>query len=532
MTNPAEQLDLQSLRDKSREDFYFFTKAILKNDWLDPEIHWPLCNDLQDLSVSRRVIVLPRGWLKTTICTISWPIWLACCVNPNLRILIVQNNMVNARKKLKVIREQWEKNGLLRAMYPELLPTVDSTWSGESICLNRSGTFAESTFECIGVGGQSTSRHYNVVIEDDTVAPDQSELGEATLAPTTEDIQKAIGLHKLLSPLLDNPPIDAVNRFEPQRLVVGTRWYEHDLIQHIKDHEPSYKILTRACRENELGVPDPKGKITYPGRFNEKKLEEELENLGPYFFDTLMMNNPVRTGDMIFKSEWIQYYESLPPRQSLYVYTTVDPATDPELSKNKTGVVDYNVVMTCAKDIKTGFIYVLEYFRDRCSPGELSAAIFDHVRTWKPVVVGYEDVAYQKSLDYWLRELMRQHGQFFILEPIHRQGRKSKAVHIMGLQPIFASKSVWLRSAHKELVTELLTFPRGAHDDLVDSLAMQTQLWARTRGVKKDKEADQERNPLSFEGALQNLRNKDRNWNKSVVLAPFHTPSALASMFN
>lgn len=514
----GSDIDLDRIRDFARGSLYFFAKGILKFDWFVPDIHGPVCEALQDSSLRRKKFVLPRGWLKSTLCTISYPIWRAVH-DPNLRILLAQNNQDNARKKLKVIREMFELNELLRALYPEVLPTSSCVWSATSLCLNRKEAHPESTFECIGVRGQPTSRHYNIIIEDDTVAPDFDELGQETLAPSHDDVRKAIAWHSLALPLLTNPSTDEI-------IVVGTRWYEVDLMSHIEKHEPQYISIERSCREDKDGNSDPRGMVTYPQRFNEDVLREYEATLGPYFFSTLMLNRPVSVGDMLFRAEWIQEYEELPPRQSLSVYTTIDPATDPSLSLSRVEDIDYSVVMTTAKDMVTGNIYVLDYFRERCNPGDHAAAVFDHVIKYRPSVVGYEDVAYQRSIDYWLKEMMKQESVYFILKPIKRGTKVSKPTFISGLQPVFASGAVHVRPWMQELRTELLSFPRGAHDDLIDALAMHLQLWLKTKTLRPTKPKLQGAPAFDLDQAIAEIKARNKTPRSSVIFAPIDSSSS------
>lgn len=514
----APQVDMVALRRKAQGDLYFFSKGVLNYDWIVPHIHMDICRDLVNPDYSRKLIVLPRGWLKTTLCSICYPMWLSIN-DENIRILLVQNSMINACKKLKVIRYQWEQNSLLRALFPELLPGRTSIWQSESLCLTRSAPHPESTYEAAGTGVKIVSRHYDVVIEDDTVAPDVDELGiESSLAPTHGDVEKAIGWHRTnVMPLLNDPSSGKV-------LVVGTRWYDQDLIQWIKDNEPNYHVMTRACREDpETGKPDPKGEITYEERFPPKTLEELEHALGAYMFSCLYMNTPVRSEDMMFKQSWFRYYDVEPSRAAMQVYTTVDPATDPSLSKSSD--LDYSVVMTTGKDLISGKIYVLDYFRERCDPGSLSSAIFNHVVKWKPIVVGYEAVGFQKSLDYWLKNLMRQESVYFILEPLTRGGKDAKLHAISGLQPLFNSNTIYFRAWMKALESELLKFPLGKHDDLPDALAMHLQLWKYDKKSKVKEAPDPTDDPLSLEGALINLRARHTSHRHdcSPVFQPLNT---------
>lgn len=489
-TQPTERLNTEALRLKSQGSLYFFAKGILGYNWLVPHIHGPLCVALEELAqcldadpagedpiLNRLLCELPRGWLKTTLCSIAFPIWLSVR-KPNIRILIVQNSATNAMKKLGVIRGQWETNDTLRTLFPELLPSKSSSWKADSACLTRSASFAESTYEAAGTSTRVVSRHYDVVIEDDTVAPDYDELGNESLAPTHEDVQKAIGWHRSnVLPLLNNPRC-GIN------LVVGTRWYDQDLIRWVKDNEPQFRVISRACRENAEGKADPKGELTYPERFGNQTLRELETALGQYMFYCLYYNMPVRSEDMAFRAEWFEYYEVPPVLSSLAVYTTVDVGTDPKLSKS--GHTDYCVVMTCGKDLITGNIYVLDYFHKQANPGELCSAIFDHVVRFNPVVVAYQGIAFERSLNYWLKELMRSNQRWFSLMQLPSSTRadaKNKAIE--GLIPLFENEVIFLRTWMKALVAELTVFPLGRNDDLADALAMQQFLWKRTK-TKRD----------------------------------------------
>lgn len=503
---------LEAIRRRATSDLYFFAKGVLGYDWLVPHIHLPICRELEDCETRRRVIVLPRDWLKTTLCTVSYSIWRSIR-NPNIRTLLTQNSATNAMKKLGIIRGQWENNQLLKALFPELLPTSKSSWRADSACLTRSKDYPESTYEAAGTNTKVVSRHYDLIIEDDTVAPDLDELGVEAFAPSTEDVERAIGWHRTnVLPLLNDVGTGDV-------LVVGTRWYDQDLIRWIIDNEPQYKVISRACREDAEGRPSPKGAIVYPERFNEKVLLELERSMGPYLYNCLYMNTPVRSEDMLFKPDWIQYYESAPNPAYADTFTTLDVATDPTLAKGKD--LDYSVVMTCAKEMNTGYIFVLEYTRLRGNPGEVASELLRHVVTYRPSVVGYEDVAYQRSIEYWLRELMRQQNIFFLLEPIPHAS-KGKAPRIPGLQPLFAARAVFLRSHMKELESELLSYPLGRHDDIIDALSMQLHFWrmTRRRGVYQPPPDD---NPLSFVRAKKEIEARRRGkLLTSVVNDPSH----------
>ncbi len=487
---------IAELRKHAEDSLYFFAKGILGMDWMSPEIHGPLCEMLENPKNKRIKFTLPRGWLKTSLCSQAYPMWRAC-KNPNLRILLAQNTYKNAVSKLKPIKFAFEQNVLLKSLFPEVIPDSSCTWTLDSLCLRRSKSAAESTFEAAGVRTQVTSRHYDIIIEDDTVAPDFDELGSEALCPTKDDIEQAIGWHKLVPPLLTDMRLG-------QNLVVGTRWFEKDLLSWIDEKEPHFKSYTRACLENEKGEADENGKPVYPKRFDRQVLEELRATMGPYLFSCLYMNKPIRSSDMIFQPEWFRYYDTSPMVSNMAVFTTVDLAGDPEETKTDP---DYNVVMTTGKCRQSGAIFVLDYFRKKCNPGELIDAIFTHVRLYHPVKVGIEAVAYQGTLAYWIKERMRKENLHFFVEGF-THGRRNKNVRIMGLQPMFASGSIMMRRHMGELVNELQSFPLGANDDLIDALASQQPLWGRVGTVKEDKKRVDWKNPFLFENIEAEIRGR------------------------
>lgn len=503
-TSQLSEEMLEQIRQKAKDSLFFFAKGILGFDWLTPHIHKPLCLILQEKKNRRVRATLPRGWLKTTVCTIAYPIWRAIN-NPDVRILITQNTYTNAESKLRSIRAVFEKNQLFRLLFPQLLPKKDSTWTTKSLCVNRTSAHYESTFECAGIRTQVISRHYDVIIEDDTVAPDLNELGEENIVPTKDDIEQAIGWHRLATPLLVSPN-------ESQIVIVGTRWFERDLISWNSQNEPSYVSYERTARETD-GRPDPKGEIVWPERFDEKTLDELHSALGPYMFSCLYLNSPIRSSDMLFKKEWFKFYETEP--RDIICYTTVDLAGDPEKVKSKDS--DYNVVLTTGKELDSGRIFVLDYWRARANPGEVISQIFNHVRRFSPVKVGIESIGYQSTLEYFVKERMRAENVYFMVEGI-THGKQSKNVRIQGLQPIVNSGTLVFKPWMNTLIAEFEAFPLGSHDDLIDCLAMQQKMWALTSSLSKPKEEDSY-DPFGFEWAIESIRERKAK-SSDLVMEP------------
>jgi len=461
---------IEDLAQRGRDSLFFFTRAILGFDKMTRSIHKPICLDLEDYETNKRMLImLPRDWYKTTLASISYTVWRAV-KDPEVRILLVQNTYTNAVGKLAAIKQIFEKNELFRACYPEILPDSKCTWSRESLCVKRKGTFPESTFEAAGTSTAVVSRHYDLIIEDDTVAPDFDNITGALMQPSQNEIEKCIGWHKLAHPLLIEPATSQI-------LVIGTRWVEGDLLEWIMKHEPQYKVTTRAVREDERGLPSPTGKIVWAEtddglpKFNEAVLQQLEDALGPYMYSALYMNLPTSAADMLFKKQWINYYTELPT--GLLYCTSQDPSSG---DADMTSDPDYDAVLSTGINPHNGHIYVVHYNRERMNPGEQVNVLFDHYRAYKPLQYFLEAISYQRTLAYWIRKKMDHENIFFPIEEI-KSHKNSKVARIRGLQPYFAAHRIFIKTEMVELENELLVFPHGRHDDLIDALSMHLPFW-------------------------------------------------------
>jgi len=465
---------LNTLRVECKKSLFFLARAILKYKDLDPKIHLPICRMMQDYQTNRRrMIVFPRTWFKSTIGSVAYPIWRAIN-NPNVRLLIAQNTMTNAKKKISSIKAIWESNGLLRAMFPELLPRGNRPWSSECLTLNRTLPEPEGTFEPAGTGTNVVSRHFDEIIQDDTVAPDYDAMTGEVQQPTQMEIEKAIGFHKLCHPLLLHPTKSVIT-------IIGTRWAPDDLIGWIFKHGRGYAVVSRSVRENADGVPstpEQGGKPIWE-RFNDDVLEELEASLGPFMFATLYMNSPTSAINQVFKRSYIKYYDTLP--KDLIYFTSVDPA--PSDSAAKSLDADYNVVISTALKPSTGEVWVVHYDRLRCDPGELIDRLFNHWRAYRSLVTKVENTAYQKTLMYWITRRQEQLNQRFYIEGVPN-AKTSKGARILGLQPWFAAGKIYIKTDHRDLERELLSFDPnkkyGGHDDIIDALSMQVADWTRS----------------------------------------------------
>jgi hypothetical protein len=79
---------------------------------------------------------------------------------------------------------------------------------------------------------------------------------------------------------------------------------------------------------------------------------------------------------------------------------------------------------------------------------------------------------------------MRERSIFLPIEELKTE--TSKEIRIMGLQPRFETGAIYIRKNMLDLEDELLRFPKGQTDDLIDALAHQLQIIHKPQVSKKE----------------------------------------------
>ena len=430
----------------------------MRNSWLTKEVHLPLCKFLQASYPLKKLIELPRGFLKTTIASEFYPIW--CAINnPSIRILIVQNTFDNAAKRVHNIRAIFEKHELFRALYPELIPNFNSKsvrWSNECAEINRPTTYPEGTFEAAGIGTKITARHYDKIIEDDLVTAETSDLSEDEIAPNMEDVSKAIGWHKMAT----NLSID-YKTFE--RIQIGTRWFQEDMINYIKENEPGYA-------KYKMTVVNDEGRPIYPKRFDESVLEAKKEEMGTYMYATQMMLDPTPLERMIFKPQWTRYYNIAPATKNIL-------CVDPAIGETKRHCDSAFIV---AGGADNGLIYLLATMSGQYNLTEQVKLVFALIRKYEIKKLVVETIAYQEALAQAIeieRDRKDENG-IKVNEDVHFSivrevpgGKDSKEKRIESMIPYFEYGKVLLTKDMKKLEKQLREYPYGKKRDLIDVLA-------------------------------------------------------------
>ncbi len=447
-----DQEKTEKIKELAKDSLFFLSTTILGyKDW--DLVHDDLEKFLMRYS-ARKAILLPRGHMKSTIVTVAYVIK-RIVANPNIRILIANQVWDMSRKFLREIKSQLEISPL-RGLFGSF---VSPKWNEDEIVVaQRTKALKEPTVLTTGSEAEITGGHFDLIILDDLTGLQNSQ--------TPEQREKTKRFRRSMFNLLE-PGSELIE--------IGTRWHLDDTFSVILGEEREYyDVMVRQVVEN--------GKIIFPKKFNLKfhpikKSWDYVDTPSMDYIDYLKksmplsefnaqyMNNPIDSENAIFRQSYFKYFDRRP--EGLFVSLKVDPA----ISQRQEA--DYTAITVTGMD-KNRDIYLLDYSRGHWTPSEIINNIFLKQSQWKPQDVGLESVGFQKTLKWALDEEMRRRGNHFGVSEVKTGTSLSKESRIKALEPYYREGKIyhakWMQG--KELETELLTFPKSAHDDLIDSLSM------------------------------------------------------------
>lgn len=312
----------------------------------------------------------------------------------------------------------------------------------------RNQILVAPTWATTGTEKQQTSQHYDLIVHDDLVDEENSRTPE--LREKTKQVYR-----------------NSWDLLEPggRMVVMGTRKHQDDLYAELID-QPMWSKMVRQAYTDET-----KTEVIFPQKFTLESLQHLREVKKAYYFAAEYLNNPIDEDAADFKASQIKYYDPTTPHPTS-LYLTCDPAIS--LSRD----ADYSALVV-AGQFASRKIRVVDRVHKRLVPSDLVAEIFKLVEKWNLHRIGIETFAFQKTLKYDIQRVQRERNLFFGIDELGRRntGRGeqelSKNARIRRLQPYFEQGLVEIREDMQDLEDELLAFPRGKHDDLIDALSYQ-----------------------------------------------------------
>jgi len=241
------------------------------------------------------------------------------------------------------------------------------------------------------------------------------------------------------------------------------------------------------------------GSLYFPEKLGFDVLEAKKRAMGSYIFTNQYLNEIIPKELQTFKQDWFKYYDSLPERLNTFLF--IDPAISQADSADFTGMV----VISVDPDKRW---YVRYARRHKCSPTDIINQIFSLEAKFNPDIIGIEDVAYQKALLYFLDEEMRRRDVVLPVKGVKPPTDKTKEMRILSLVPRFEFGTIFLNRGLEDLELELLKFPRGSHDDLIDALAACEYIYFAPSKEKRWEKKPGPQSPDYERWYIENLRSK------------------------
>jgi predicted phage terminase large subunit-like protein len=409
--------------------------------------------------IRRLIINLPPRHLKSHLASVTFPAW---CLgrNPSAQILCVSYAQELADKLSRdcrrIVASDWYRQLFATRLSPQrqAVPEFETTAQGCRIATS--------------VGGVLTGRGADIIIIDDPLKPEEA-LSEAHRQGANEWFD-----HTLYSRLNDKQ--------QGAIVLIMHRLHEDDLVGHVLAQEDWEIVrLSAIAEEDETIVVDNllgqrcferrRGAALHPAREPLPMLEQIRRTIGEYNFAGQYQQMPAPLGGGLVKAGWFRHYAAAELPQTfdriVQSWDTASKAT--ELS-------DFSVCTSwgiLGKDL-----YLIDVLRRRMEYPELKRAVRAQYERFRSSVVLIEDKAsgtqlIQELIREGLHAVTRYQPQFDKVMRMHAQTAmiENGFVHLPDTAP-------WL-SAY---LHELTTFPKGRHDDQVDSTAQMLDWFKRGSG--------------------------------------------------
>lgn len=301
--------------------------------------------------------------------------------------------------------------------------------------------------QAAGVGGPITGKGGQVIVVDDPVK-NRQEADSATYRNSTWNWYTST----------------LRTRLEPgaRVVLVMTRWHEDDLAGRLlrralddpqADQWQVVKLPALAKADDALGRQV--GEALDLERYSRQDLLQTKATIGERDWAALYDQEPRQEEGNIFRQAWLQYCDQMPQ----LVRTAL--VWDTAFESKETSDFSAGVLVGQAED---GRIYVNAVAHDRLEFPELVRVVEAQMQRYPTAEQLVEARASGKSL----RQQMRAHG----LPMIEMEPAGDKVARANSVTRYFESGMVQIvHGPHVDaLVHEMLTFPNGAHDDLVDAM--------------------------------------------------------------
>jgi predicted phage terminase large subunit-like protein len=417
-------------------------------------VHIDICRRLEEFSAAverkespRLMLFMPPRHGKSELASKTFPAW-HLGRNPKHEVIASSYAADLAMDFSRKVRGLIADN-----QYGSIFP--NTALDKKSSAAERWNTSKGGGYVAAGVGGAITGRGAHIGIIDDPIK-------------NREDAESATNRQKIK----DWYTSTFYTRLAPGGgvLVILTRWHDDDLagwlIEQGKEGGDQWEIV----RYPAIAVADEKyrlkGQALHSDRYPVDALDRIKRAVGDRDWSALYQQNPVPDEGAYFQKDWFKYEENTPPTEEMKIYQAWDFAIGQQEHN------DYTVGATIGID-KESRAHILNIARGKWDALDIVENIIDQYELYKPQFVGVEKGQIEMAIGPMLKKRQRERKVFFVTEDL-KTGRRDKQARARPLQGRLQQGMIYFPK-HAEFMNEarneLLRFPTGKHDDIVDALA-------------------------------------------------------------
>jgi len=483
---PAAELARRTL---ARRRLLYFTRQTQPN-YLAGWVHDDICRRLERFSddvINRRsprlMLLVPPRHGKSTLASVSFPAW-HLGRHPTHEVVNASYNLDLPMKFSRQVRDLF-RSPLYTALFPEAILSPESQ-SVESWLTTRGGGFT-----AVGVGGGLTGKGAHVMIVDDPIK-NMEEADSMLIREQLYDWYQSVAYTRL-------SPGGGV-------LVIETWWHDDDLagrlqrrmVEQAEDadmfdvvkypalaEQYEYRdrntlVVTRSASPEDdpsLELLRAPGDALHRERYDEAAMRKYKANLAPRIWSALYQQNPVPDSGQYFTRESILWEPQREPHAGKNVYTAWDFAIGLKQMN------DWTVGATLVQD-EHDVLHVVDVNRFRGDSFAIVEAILNTAAVYMArdttYMVGVEDGQIWKSIKPLLEKRMQERRIFppiEVMKPLTDKVARARPLQgrMQQRKVVFFDGSEWKKTAEHEL----LRFPSGQFDDVVDALSWAARLASR-----------------------------------------------------
>ena len=319
----------------------------------------------------------------------------------------------------------------------------------DSKSANRWHTKEGGVYIAAGVGGGITGFGMHLGIIDDPHAGGQEAVSETYRERAWDWYQ---------SDFLTRQIADSESGFEPRLLVIGSRWHEDDLLGRIFENERGdWHVIHRPAL-------DDFGRALWPERYSAEFLRKKRDRVGPRNWQALYQGRPAPEEGAFFKRANIHRAQR-PEMSMLKMYGASDYAvTD--------GAGDWTVHLVIGLD--SAFRpWVVDMWRDRTSSDRWIPPLIELMQEYKPALWLEEKGVIEKSVGPAIDQEQLESGAWTPRDAL--TSAVDKPTRARAWQWMMERYGLWFDTHcpfYSVIVGELLSFPLGKNDDIVDCFSL------------------------------------------------------------